>query len=487
MDIKNKIIAFSLIELIVWITISMMLMVSIWVFVSSWMKNIFLQQKNQELASNLNDFSVNIYETFSNIENSWSLHLTNSWVIFKRNRVFSNGWFTYVWSSEINNYFCNDVNSEDTKTNHIFIKNFIPFFENLENINSNTIFTWSVIHNWNTYISYQKENKITISSWSTIIWRWIFWDNFKDWDLGTDIYLNWPTWMASDLNKLYFSDTLNNRILYLSWTTIHKLLDEKDWIEEPTWLYYNSVNKALYIANSALWEIWKITSENISTFPNKTLSFSWITENNIDTIYLEFYKDKTPHNITSLTINTSSFNNDTDDIKNYNNNTFSYSFMNWATIDNKNFIWTNTYNIDISNLNSLLNTWIYTIKLIIWNSEKEFYYFTNWDDKIYTMSDNKIEIVRNWLDYPSGIWWNPWTNLFPNNWNFNIFDSNSISNLNPDIKYDNILKNPINNLDISKNGNLLNIILKHYRNYNCYNLDENREKISTFLSKIILK
>lgn len=476
MDIKNKINAFSLIELIVWITISMMLMVSIWVFVSSWMKNIFLQQKNQEFASDLNDLTTEIYETFSNIQNSWSLHLTASWVIFKRNKVFSDWWFVYIWSSIINNYFCDDINSEDTHTNHIFIKNFIPFFENSTDTD---YLTWSVVHNLNTYISYQKEHKITNSSWSIIIWRWIFWDKFEEWLSATWIYLNSPTWMASDWNKLYFSDTLNNRILYLSWTTIHKLLDENDSIEEPTWLYYDSSDKALYIANSWLWEIIKISSP-VTIAPGKTLSFSWITENNIDTIYLEFYKDRVPHNINSLTINTASFNNDTNDIKNYNNNIFSYSFMSWSTIENKNFVWTTTYNIVLSNLNSFIESWVYTIKLIIWNTEKEFYYFTNWDDEIHTMNDNKVEIISTWLNYPNGIWWSLATE-------FNEFDSTSIWNLSPDINYDNILKNPINNLDISQNANLLNIILKHYRNYNCYNLDENREKISTFLSKMILK
>ncbi len=486
MDIKNKINAFSLVELIVWITISMMLMVSIWVFVSSWMKNIFLQQKNQEFASNLNDFSINIYETLSNIQNSWSLNLTSSWIIFKRNKVFSDWWFTYIWNSIINNYFCDGINSEDTNTNHIFIKNFIAFFENWEDINSNSIFTWSTIHNWNNYISYQKEHKITDSSWSIIIWRWIFWNKFKEWDLANDIYLNSPTWMASDWEKLYFSDTLNNRVLYLSWNTVHKLLDENDFIEEPTWLYYNSLNKSLYIANSWLWEIIKISSENILP-PNITLSFSWITQNNIDTIYLEFYRDKIPHNINSIDINTSWFNDDTDDLKNSNNNIFSYRFRNWLVAENKNFVWTTTYNIDLSNLNFFLTSWVYTIKLIIWNAEKEFYYFTKWDEKIYTMNDNKVEIIRTWLNYPNGIWWNPWTNLFPNNWNFNQFITSSIWNLNPDLKNDNILKNPINNLDISLNSNLVNLILKHYKNYNCYNLDENREKINTFLSKIILK
>lgn len=484
MATKNKIKAFSLVELIVWITISMLLMVSIWVFVNSGMKNIFLQQKSLEFASNINDFSNTLYETFSNIQNSWSINQTSSWIIFKSKMDFSRWWFTYVWSSIINNYFCDDINSESTNSNHIFIKNFIPFYENSGDTN---YLTWSVIHNWITYISHQKEHKITDSSWNTIVWKWVFWDFFEEWLSWNSVYLNNPTWIASDWEVIYISDTLNNRVLYLSWSTIHKLLDENDWLSEPTWLYYDSWNSALYISNSWLWEIWKITSDN-STAPSKTLSFSWITENNVSNFKIELYKNKVSYDITWIDTLTPWFNNITNDLKAFIWNTYTHTFMSWSTIEYKDFIWTNNYNIIINNPNIILSNWVYTLKLIIWNSERSFYYFTYWDEKIYTMEDNKIEVVRTWLSYPNGIWWNPWTNLFPNNWNLNIFDTGTISNLNPDLENDIILRNPIYNLDISiDDWNLLNIVLKHYKNYNCYNLDENKEKIWTFLLKTILK
>ena len=42
---------FTLVELIVGITISMILMVSVWIFVSSGMQNIFNQQKSLENSS----------------------------------------------------------------------------------------------------------------------------------------------------------------------------------------------------------------------------------------------------------------------------------------------------------------------------------------------------------------------------------------------------------------------------------------------------
>lgn len=482
MATKNKIKAFSLVELIVWITISMLLMVSIWVFVNSGMKNIFLQQKSLEFASNINDFSNTLYETFSNIHNSGSINLTSSWIIFKSKMDFSKWWFTYVWSSIINNYFCDDINSESTNSNHIFIKNFIPFFENSGDTN---YLTWSVIHNWITYISHQKEHKITDSSWNTIVWKWVFWDLFEEWLSWTWIYLNNPTWMSSDSEVLYISDTLNNRVLYLSWSTIHKLLDENDWLVEPTWLYYNS--NTLYISNSWKWEILRITSES-NTPPTKTLSFSWITENNIDSFTIEFFRNKIPHNITSLTIDNWDFDTTPWDMMDFDWNIYTHTFMSWSTIEYKNFLWTNTYDIILNNLNNFSQTWVYSMKLRIWNSERNYYYFTNGDNRVYTMDDNKIEVVRTWLSYPNGIWWNPWTNLLPNNWNFNIFDTGTISNLAPDLENDIILRNPIYNLDISiDDWNLLNIVLKHYKNYNCYNLDENKEKIWTFLLKNILK
>ena len=479
MALKNKIMnkAFSLVELIVWITISMILMVSVGIFVNSWMQNIFIQQAAINNASNLNDFAKDVYNTFWNLENTWSIHLTNSWIVIKSAREFDKWWFSYVWITQIDEYFCwND--SEESITNHVYIKNFIPFEESGESINSPTwyldILTWSVTHNSINYISYQKEHKITDDSWNIIIWKWVFWDSFNEGVAWTWIYLNSPTWMASDWDVLYISDTLNNRVLYLSWWLIYNLLDDTAWLKEPTWLYYNNLQDMLYISNSWKWEILRVSSENIST-PDKTLSFSWVTENNISEIYIDFFKNWQPHNINSLNIDTSDFNNDSDDDKNYNNNVLSYSFMSWASIETKNFNSWNTYDIELSNINNFSEPWNYSIKLVIWSTEKMYYFFTQWDDKIYTKWDNKIITYNSGLDYPTWI-------TSPSN--INEFDINNLNDLKVDKFNDIILKSPVESLNVSNDSWLINIILKYYKNYNCYNTDLNNSKVRTFLSKI---
>jgi hypothetical protein len=283
------------------------------------------------------------------------------------------------------------------------IKIIRPFFEELDDKNSNSYLTWSVSHSWNIYISHQKEHKITDSSWNTIIWKWVFWDFFEEGISWTWIYLNSPTWMASFWNKLYFSDTLNNRVLYLSWSTIYKLLDENDWLIEPTWLFYDTTDDALYISNSGKWEIWKITSEpNIP--PSKTLSFSWVTEPNINNFTIEFFRNKIPHNITSLNIN-NPFDSTSWDNTDCTSNICTHTFMSWAISETKDFSNLTTYDIWLSSLSDFSNSWVYSARLNIWSSERNFYLFTQWDGEIYTIDDNKIEIIRNWLNYPNWIWW----------------------------------------------------------------------------------
>jgi|GEM_PF-4476909 hypothetical protein len=46
-----------------------------------------------------------------------------------------------------------------------------------------------------------------------------------------------------------------------------------------------------------------------------------------------------------------------------------------------------------------------------------------------------------------------------------------------------MLEVPIKSLEVSKDGNFLNIIVKYYKNFDCENLDLNEQKINTLLLK----
>ena len=92
---NNK--AFTLIELVVWITISMLLMVSVGIFVSSGMQNIFNGQKVLENTDDFTTFSNNLLTSFNLIQ-SWTTSpiSTGSWIIIKKWTDFWNGGFSKI-------------------------------------------------------------------------------------------------------------------------------------------------------------------------------------------------------------------------------------------------------------------------------------------------------------------------------------------------------------------------------------------------------
>ena len=499
-SIKN---AFSLIELIVWITISMVLMVSVGIFISSWMQNIFTQQKILENTSNFTDFSSNLLSTF-NLLSTWSFAAVNTWsgIIFKREQYFWEWWFSYIWTEKLDWVYC-DSDSEETITNSIFIKNFIAFEENWEDIfNDYDIILKSKLSG--IYQSFQKEHVIRNLSGDIIIWKWIFWNKFEEWVSWTDIYLNSPTWLAINWNILYISDTLNNRILYydIIWDKIHTLLDENDGLNEPTGLYYNDFS--LYISNSWNWEILKYSSK--SSLLNPDLTMNWFSEN-INEIHLSFSWSNSP-NLTNqwnwtVTNNSSVPNYSTwtsDELKYYfvtknpvsiqasclwtetkflNGKPSLYCVNTWSW-QTTNYPLSNVSEIRIDSLLWLSNTWSYyvNLKLFNWSTERYseyFPYFTQSDNDLTTAEDNTLTTLYSWLEYPTWIWWITSSdyNEFWDWWYLDIAYSTG----------DTLLWTPVKNLEITNiPSDIISIFLKYYKNYNCYNLDDKSER-SFFLKK----
>ena len=69
--------AVTLVELLVWITISMILMASVGVFLSSWLKNIFMQEKSIENLFSINDFFDKLNTTIKNLKNKNEIEIKN--------------------------------------------------------------------------------------------------------------------------------------------------------------------------------------------------------------------------------------------------------------------------------------------------------------------------------------------------------------------------------------------------------------------------
>jgi hypothetical protein len=362
------------------------------------------------------------------------------------------------------------------------------------------LFKSEITFNWKTIKSLQKEHKIVDEDWETIVWKWIFWDKIKEWQDAKEVYLNSPTWIATDLEKLYISDTLNDRILYLSWSNIYTLLDETDWLNEPTWLYFDDSEKALYIANSWSGEVLKFSSLKLSEIP--VFNFSWVTSS-VSEISITLLLNWKKKELTNTGIELENFWLDTIPSPPPNQSfetataeatlswwSIIYKFKtetySWWTLDNTifpnpkdrnmDFYANQTYTIKFNEQNEFWEAWNYAVNIKFWDelNEEKFYFFTQWDEKIYTKNDNILEVVN----YP---------NWIISNTNFEQFNVSWVENLSFDEENDIILKVPIESLEISENWeDLINIILKYYRNYNCYNLDENKEKIETFISKINL-
>ena len=95
--------------------------------------------------------------------------------------------------------------------------------------------------------------------------------------------------------------------------------------------------------------------------------------------------------------------------------------------------------------------------------------------KIFFNDLRELKQVKNNLKYPYKI--NSTSDFaefdMQNPWDFINFDEN----------FDTMLEVPIKSLEVSKDGNFLNIIVKYYKNFDCENLDLNEQKINTLLLK----
>lgn len=283
---------FTLVELLVGVTISILIMMWVGVFITSGIGNLTYQQQQVEKKVAGTEFIESLQERFSLAPNdiepvfyeSWS-PVSKKWVLMRVSQKFWEGGVMYIWTTEVNDY-CGpyewgirnkwtDYESTTEGTQHVFVKTFYPFLEEGED------FTLDI----SDMLANQKKHQVTLGA--TDIWTWLPGSLFDS--SPNKVFLNHPT----DTSDQYISDTWNNRVLKYSTSGLEEILTSQDGLNEPMWLYYE--DDTLYIANAGSGEILKYTkisapedfvnlqiSENVNDAVSYfSLSFVWGSVDNL--------------------------------------------------------------------------------------------------------------------------------------------------------------------------------------------------------------
>ncbi len=467
---------FTLIEMIVWVSLTMVLMVSVWIFVSSGMANITIQKKVLDESSSIS----NLWDTFNTIfgENFEIINNTSTSVLVASNYTLGNPKYYSLWLVTATGYCQNNTGAENK---YLEIKNFNPF------ILTGAIYSGSYI------------DHVIYSWWQIIVGKWVFWDAFLDGSNGTGIYLNNPAGIAYSGSNLFLSDSGNNKILFMSGNQIYKLLDIDDGIYNPTWLLYKGW--ILYILNSGKNELLALTSKSYSNTSWNPINIRFqptSTVNNIKKIEIEVLPDDF---ILTGVYSSGSFN-------------FSWFSKNlswdvwWIGATNKllyTFSGSKNFNNTIYSINTIIS-WTFTastsyyLKLNLLDVsdnilyEKYYPYLTNGDNDFITLDNNVLKVLTGWINGDvsdiSSSWWKlllkdfiTWKYLkldtdgtFVASWSLSPFhiDDFEIKKEISDLK--------IKDFSIINDGKIITLKLEYYKIFSCYN-----EKDSVVKTMIIKK
>lgn len=418
--------AFTLVEMMISISIFMLLMVSVSLFVTQWVKNLTFQKKIIDSSTKELNFFKKLQEYLNAGEKVSLLKTFSSGALLKIDKNLFIGWFVYIGEFNFSWETCFS-DSPHQNTNNLIMTSFFPFEWQWGDFFSGTSFSsaWLEVHYFSPSIKYNgtsftgnivgptnafltgselylsdtKGNQIlqfdinnTSSPWLQIIWNGNPWDGIISWEQGTDIFLNSPTWITVVDGKIFVSDTLNDRIIYYDIPTrkTYTFLERKDGLDEPTGLLYDDTKKRLYIVNSGKWEILKVDAGNLVAPPSPKFTFEISPSITINKIFLSFFSASwTPINLSSP-INPTDFIfswiTQEEDFSRINGNTLEYYFANYT-------------NSETSQV-SCISAWDYILNS--WNPIK---CTTTWTGIVGTLQDKTL----SWNNYSidiSNLTWN---------------------------------------------------------------------------------
>lgn len=466
---KNRL-AFTLIEILVWVSISVIIMISVGVFVTSGIKNITIQKSILNQESEYISLFQDVSEVFDSRFEVISYSQTGLLVKtegFKLGKPLLYDFSLQTFTGEC----LSDINKE---TKYLQMKNYNPF------VLSSGPFTGS-------YLKHE-----IYRLWTKVVGKGVFWDNFQELALGKDILLNNPGWVShSWANFSFFSDTGNNRVMYYSGTKVSSILDFNQWLYQPTGLLYNGWS--LFVLNSGKKQLLKISSipgaispVNISEEIKKDLTF--------DSVSLEVLDNFTLWGV----YNTGSFifswvSTGTGDSVSLSDNILTYTFSGVQSISSG-----STFSLSIPSFTGTFDGYGASyLQLKFYNAgaqvyQKIFPYAIHSDINLLTTLDNNIEILTGALN-------GYFTDISVSGANLLLKDYinktqlilsktgafiSSVSLSGPIQNFDTMSKKydiKIKDMQITQSGGLLSMKIEYYKNFNCDNEEENIVK--TFLFK----
>lgn len=259
--------AFTLVELIVGVTISMVLMVSVWVILSSWVQNILKQEKIISHSQNFWESLENIYQNFENVENKYIFSSDDS-ILFESKNYFQKIWFAYLWLINQSDSYC-PADWEISDTKHLSWNFFFPYEEIWEDFLDDF---WDIqdAQAWNYRVDTLSHQ--VYENGNLIVWKNNFGYELQQWWNPLETGLNNPTGIVEAEGGFFLSDTWNHRVLFYKDDKIYLIADRLDGLEQPSWLAYSG--STLYIANSGKWEILTFWAKKYTSNPALELDFS---------------------------------------------------------------------------------------------------------------------------------------------------------------------------------------------------------------------
>lgn len=445
MNFNKKNYWFTLAEIVVSVSVSLILMLWVWTFITSWLKNITAQKKILDSTSKISWLYEDLQEVFSWDVRffTWALNndilVKNSYVFWRWNfnilasrdfdsdclDMYSSSGNYLTWSYLVNYNFSPyewpwwDIFSSDWYIyNSWDLK--VKFYDNSITYGSQTLswffenISWVFENNTDIYISDSKKHWVykIPKSWflndipELIVWAWVYGyeDLPKNWK---QTYLNNPSWLAIVWDKLFISDSWNNRVVYydIGSGKLDLFLDKTNWIYNPTGLYFDETDKKFYIANAWRGEIYEFSIN--STVPTD--------------LTLNYENQSTYSGVNKITLTP---------VWNWNitwsYSSWSFTFDNWWNIPvltgalNS---WVleldiNTKDIDTSNWTIKINPFSYSwsgsiyfeIKYLngwsdVWNTSSV--WFTIWDWDLLTKKDNILKIYEGY-NYPTWVFKDSW-------------------------------------------------------------------------------